>query len=150
MRWIRPPMRSPTSSASGRITTSSLRSLALSCSSLLLDCAGRLRSITASRVNTAVDSRNGTSTTIRLMNAVTSSAATSLRRRLTRMAISLSLKAADEESARRRGLGLHALHQVQEADLGGLQAVDDLAGARLQESMDQQERDRHHQRERGV
>src|SRR6185436_11344697 len=128
MRWIRPPMRSPTSSDSGRITTSSLRSLAFSCSSLLLDCAGSVRSITASRVNTAVDNRNGTSTTIRLMNAVTSSAATSLRRRLTRMAVSLSLQG-QWGSARRRRFGLDALHQVQEADLGGFQAIDDLGRA---------------------
>src|SRR4249920_4108506 len=146
MRWIRPPMRSPTSSASGRITTSSLRSLPLSCSSLLFDCAGSVRSITASRVNTAVDNRNGTSTTIRFMNAVTSSAATSLRRRLTRMAVSLSLRYRNGSARRRRRFGLDALHQIQEADLGGLQAVDDLGSARLQEGVDQQERNRHHQR----
>src|SRR5262249_3522524 len=139
MRWISPPMRSPTRSASGWMTISSFRSLTFSCSTAE-DCAGSDSSITDNRVNTAVDSRNGTRTTITLMNAVTSSAAVAFRKRRRAMI----------DLPRAGRVGLDALHQVQEADLGLFEAVDDLARAGLQERVDQQERDRDRQRERGV
>src|SRR4051812_27351093 len=130
MRWMRPPMRSPTSMASGRSTTSSCRLFSLSCSTPEF-CAGSERSITASRVNTAVDSRKGTRTTIRLMNAVISRWAACFRRRRTRM---MNLLRA---LLLRALVGLDALHQVQEADLRGFEAVHDLARLRLQEGVDQ-------------
>src|SRR5687768_656655 len=45
-------------------------------------------------------------------------------------------------SPRRRGcLGLQPLHEVEEADLCRFQTVYDFAGARLQEGVDEQERD---------
>src|SRR5450432_375667 len=117
----------------------------LSASSLAMasdDCAGRLRSITASRVNTAVDSRNGTNTTIRLMNAVISRWAGVLRRRRTLMMVG--------RSRLDRLLGADLLNEVEETDLGAFETVDDLARLGLQERVDQQERNRDHQRERGV
>src|SRR5258706_474314 len=96
----RPPMRSLTSSESDRITTSSCKLLAFSCSTPD-DLAGSVRSSTARRVNTAVDSRNGTSTTIRLMKAVISRCAGSLRRRRTRMAyLAFAVEADDSAFSR--------------------------------------------------
>src|SRR5689334_21161086 len=137
MRLLSPPIWSPTSMASWRTTTSSFRSSAFSPDQSPLVLAGRFRSSTEMRVKTAVDRRNGTSTTIRLMNALISSCAGCLRRRRCRISSCLVF-------------GREPLNQVQEADLRGLEAVDDVGGARLQERVHEQERDGHGQRERGV
>ena len=125
-RSIRPPMRSPTSSASGRITISSLQLVDLRAARRSVDCAGsdevdhrqarehRGRQQERHQHDDQVDERRD------LEVRPASCAGGGLAWRSPRAATQ-ALSARGAVSAFRR------CDQVQEADLGGLEAVDDLA-----------------------